>query len=91
MRYVYLSLVIIFVAVLLVFALSNLASATLSFLGWQVTAPLGFMILVVYALGMITGGSVLSFLRHSLHEATAKPAPKVSAKPALPPSPSPRA
>jgi uncharacterized integral membrane protein len=90
-RYVYLSLVVLFVAVLLVFALSNLASATLSFLGWQVTAPLGFMILGVYALGMITGGSVLSFLRHSLHEATAKPAPKAVAKPAQPPSPPPRA
>lgn len=81
MRYVYLSVVIIFVAVLLVFALSNLASATLSFLGWRATAPLGFMILGVYALGMVTGGSVLSFLRHSLHVATAKPAPKGSAKP----------
>ncbi len=90
MRYAYLSLVIIFVAILLVFALSNLASATLSFLGWQVTAPLGFMILAVYALGMITGGSVLSFLRHSLHEATAKPTPKPGARPAQMPTPPPR-
>jgi uncharacterized integral membrane protein len=87
MRYVYLSLVILFGAVLLVFALSNLGSATLSFLGWQITAPLGFMILGVYALGMITGGGVLSFLRHSLHQATAKPAPKVAPRPAqVPPS-----
>lgn len=90
MRYVYLSLVILFAAILLVFALSNLASATLSFLGWQVTAPLGLMILAVYALGMLTGGGVLSFLRHSLHQATAKPAPKVGAKPAQPPNPPPR-
>lgn len=87
MRYVYLSLVILFGAVLLVFALSNLGSATLSFLGWQITAPLGFMILGVYALGMITGGGVLSFLRHSLHQATTKPAPKMAPKPAqAPPS-----
>lgn len=84
MRYIYLSLVILFAAVLLVFALSNLGSATLSFLGWQITAPLGFMILGVYALGMITGGGVLSFLRHSLHKATAKPAPKA---PDAPPAP----
>jgi uncharacterized integral membrane protein len=91
MRYIYLSLVILFVAVLLVFALSNLASATVSFLGWQVTAPLGFMILCVYALGMVTGGSVLSFLRHSLHEATAKPTPKVGVKPPPAPTTPPRA
>lgn len=80
MRYVYLTLVILFIAVLLIFAMSNLASATLSFLGWQVTAPLAGLIVLVYVLGMITGGSVLSFLRHSLHKATAKPAPKPAPK-----------
>lgn len=76
MRYLYLFLVIIFCALLLVFALSNLASVTLSFLGWQVTAPLAGLIVLVYALGMITGGGVLSFLRHSLHKATSRPAPR---------------
>jgi uncharacterized integral membrane protein len=80
MRYVYLFLVIVFVALLLIFALSNLASATLSFLGWQVTAPLAGLILGVYALGMITGGGVLSFLRHSLHKATAKPGTRSAPK-----------
>ena len=80
MRYVYLFLVIAFAVLLLIFALSNLASVTLSFLGWQVTAPLAGLIVLVYALGMITGGGVLSFLRHSLHKATAKPMPKVAPK-----------
>ncbi len=82
MRYLYLFLVITFVALLLAFALGNLSSATLSFLGWQITAPLAAMIVAVYMLGMLTGGSVLSFLRHSLHKATAKPAPKAAPKPA---------
>lgn len=85
MRYVYLSLVIAFVVLLLIFALSNMASATVSFLGWQLTGPLALMILAVYALGMVSGGGVLSFLRHSLHEATAKREPKVRGAPAPPP------
>lgn len=80
MRYLYLFLVIAFCALLLIFALSNLASVTLSFLGWQVTAPLAGLIVLVYVLGMITGGGVLSFLRHSLHKATAKPAPREAPK-----------
>ena len=81
MRYFYLFLVILFVALLLVFAVGNLSAATLSFLGWRITAPLAAMIVAVYVLGMFTGGSVLSFLRHSLHKATEKPAPKVPPKP----------
>lgn len=86
MRYFYLFLVIVFVALLLVFALGNLSAATLSFLGWRITAPLAAMIVAVYILGMFTGGSVLSFLRHSLHQATARPAPKVAPKPPQAPS-----
>lgn len=85
MRYVYLALVIAFVVLLLIFALSNMASATVSFLGWQLSGPLALMILAVYALGMVSGGGVLSFLRHSLHEATAKREPKARDAPAPPP------
>lgn len=76
MRYVYLAVVIIFVALLLAFALGNLTSVTVSFLGWQVTAPLAGLVILVYILGMLSGGGVASFLRYSLHKATAKPQPK---------------
>ncbi len=70
MRYLYLLLVILFLAITLVFAFENLASVTLSMFGWRLTAPLAAVIVGVYALGMITGGSVISFLRHSLYQAT---------------------
>jgi uncharacterized integral membrane protein len=80
MRYLYLTIVIAFCAILGVFALGNLSSVTLSFLGWQVTAPLAGLVIVVYVLGMISGGSVLSFLRHSLHHATMKPGARATPK-----------
>jgi lipopolysaccharide assembly protein A len=85
-RYIYLTLMVVFAVVLLIFALSNMASATVSFLGWQLTGPLALMILAVYVLGMISGGSVLSFLRHSLHKATEKPGQRAVVAPAPPPS-----
>ena len=89
MRYIYLALVVAFAVLLVIFALSNMASATLSFLGWQITGPLALMILALYLLGMVSGGSVFSVLRHSLHKATQKPEPKMP-KPAaaadLPPT-----
>ena len=70
MRFVYLILVILFVGVTLVFAFENFATVDLTLFGWRLTAPLAAVILSVYVLGMVSGGSVISFLRHSLHRAT---------------------
>ena len=70
MRIVYFILVVAFVSLLAVFAIENLAGTTVSMFGWSLTAPLAAVIVGVYVLGMITGGSVVSFITHSLHKAT---------------------
>lgn len=83
MRYVFLVLIALFVAIVLAFALQNLQSVTVAFAGLQLTAPLAVLVALVYLFGMATGGGLMSFLRYSLHQATASsgrhraaPAPK---------------
>jgi len=82
MRYVFLALIILFLALIATFAFQNLQSVTVAFLGLQVTAPLAIMVAVVYPLGRATGGSLFSFLRYSIHTATSKPARVRSEAPA---------
>lgn len=71
MRWVYLAIVIVFVAAILIFAFQNLGIVTMSFLGFSVSAPLAIVAGVVYVLGAFTGGSLFGLLRHSLRESKA--------------------
>jgi uncharacterized integral membrane protein len=71
MRWVYLAVVIVFVAAILIFAFQNLGIVTMSFLGFSVSAPLAILAAVVYVLGAFTGGSLFGLLRHSLRESKA--------------------
>lgn len=65
MRWIYLAIVIVFAVATLLFAVQNLETATVSFLGFNVRAPLALLTLVVYLLGAATGGSLLALLRRS--------------------------
>jgi lipopolysaccharide assembly protein A len=71
MRWLYLAIVIVFVAAILIFAFQNLGIVTMSFLGFSVSAPLAILAAVVYVLGAFTGGSLFALLRHSLRESKA--------------------
>lgn len=82
MRYAFLALIIVFLALIATFAFQNLQSVTVAFLGLQLTAPLAIMVALVYLLGMATGGGLFSFLRYSIHKATSKPSRVRSATPA---------
>lgn len=84
MRYVYLSIIILFFALVALFALQNLQSVTASLLGLQLTAPLALLIAATYLLGMATGGGLFTFLRYTIHKASAGPrAPPVADTPKL--------
>ncbi len=63
MRYVYMVLSGILLALVLLFALQNLNLVSVSFLDMSITLPLALLIVVVYALGMLTGGFCLSMVR----------------------------
>jgi uncharacterized integral membrane protein len=65
MRWIYLAIIILFAIATLVFAVQNLEIVTMTFLGFNVRAPLGLLTIVVYLLGAATGGSLLALLRRS--------------------------
>ncbi|MDQ8732606.1 hypothetical protein [Bradyrhizobium sp. LHD-71] len=63
MRWVYIAVVALFAIATLIFALQNLQSVTMSFLGFRVSAPLAALVAVIYVLGMATGGSAWALVR----------------------------
>lgn len=69
MRWIYLTIIIVFVAAIVVFAIQNVQLTTMSFLGFSVRAPLAVLAAVVYVLGALTGGSLFALLRATI-EAT---------------------
>jgi putative membrane protein len=56
MRWVNIGVIVALVAVILIFALQNLESVTMSFLGFRISAPLAVVAVVLYLLGMATVG-----------------------------------
>lgn len=68
MRWVYLVIVIVFVAAIVIFAVQNREMVTISFLGFSLRAPLALLTAIVYVLGAITGGSLFALLRKSVRE-----------------------
>jgi uncharacterized integral membrane protein len=73
MRWVNIAVSAVFVAAILIFAIQNLQSVTVSFLSFSLSAPLAFQIIVIYLLGMVTGGSVWALIRWAV-EGSKRPA-----------------
>jgi uncharacterized integral membrane protein len=65
MRWVYLAVIILFVAATTIFAAQNLEIVTISFLGSNLRVPLALLVGVAYLLGAATGGSLFALLRRS--------------------------
>lgn len=67
MRWVYLAIVVLFLAAMILFAVQNTGTASVAFLGWAISAPIAFVVFVAYVLGAMTGGSLYALLRRSFH------------------------
>jgi putative membrane protein len=63
MRWLHMTVVAVVAIVFLIFAVQNLQLVTASFLGFRFTAPLALLFVIVYVLGMATGGGVWSLMR----------------------------
>jgi uncharacterized integral membrane protein len=63
MRWLHITVIAVFVAATLTFAVQNFQSVTVSFLNFRVSAPLALLIAIVYLLGMATGGSAWALMR----------------------------
>jgi uncharacterized integral membrane protein len=70
MRYVYMALIAILAVIIILFKFQNLESVTVSLFAASVTLPVSVLVLLIYVLGMLTGGFLLALLRSWIHGAT---------------------
>ena len=63
MRWLHMTLIAVLAIAIVIFAIQNLQSVTVSFLNLRLGAPLAVLIAVIYLLGMATGGSLWSLMR----------------------------
>jgi len=73
MRYFQALVFLTFVFAIGVFAVQNRDVITVNFLSWSLSQPVAILGVVVYALGMLSGWTVVAFLRRSFRGATANP------------------
>jgi uncharacterized integral membrane protein len=73
MRYLQAIIFLAFVSAIGVFAVQNRDLITVSFLSWSLTQPVALLSIAVYVLGMLSGWTVVAFMRRSLRGATATP------------------
>ena len=73
MRALYIIVLILILAALGIFAYQNGESVTLQYFRRSVTLPMSLVIVVVYVLGMLSGWTVVGFLRHSWRRAMKGP------------------
>jgi lipopolysaccharide assembly protein A len=66
MRWLHFIIVVLFALATAAFALQNLQTVTLTFLGFSIGAPLALLVVIIYVLGMVTGGSLFALIRRSI-------------------------
>jgi len=71
-RYLYIALIVVLAGIVLLFKIQNMESVTVSLFSMSVTLPTSVMVLLVYVLGMFTGGFVLGLLRTWTNKATSR-------------------
>jgi lipopolysaccharide assembly protein A len=67
-------LLLAFLAAVGLFAVQNTEAITVTFWKWKTTGPVALVAIALYLLGMVTGGTVVSFFRRSLHRVSERPA-----------------
>ncbi|HEY7155370.1 MAG TPA: LapA family protein [Gemmataceae bacterium] len=70
MRFVYFLILLIILAAVVVFAVQNNETVTLRYLDRSITSSLPLLIAAVYLLGMVSGWTVVGFLKRSLRRVT---------------------
>ena len=73
MRYLYIGLIVAFTALVLLFKFQNLETVTVTLLGASVTLRVSMLVLLIYVLGALTGGSLMALMRSWVHGATRRP------------------
>jgi lipopolysaccharide assembly protein A len=63
MRWIRIAIFLVFLGLVLVFAIQNTQPLTVHFLNANVTAPVALLALTIYVLGMVSGWSVVAYLK----------------------------
>ena len=66
MRWIHTAVIVVLIAGTLIFAIQNLQDVTVSFLTLKMSAPLAVLVMLVYVLGMFTGGSAWALIRWAI-------------------------
>ena len=69
MRWFHLTVIILFITAIIIFAVQNLQVVDVSLFRISIETPLALLIAVIYLLGAATGGSLLALLRRSIEAA----------------------
>ena len=70
MRYIQAVVFLAFLVAIGVFAAQNTGIITVNFLNWNVSQPVALLTVAVYVLGMLSGWTVLAFMRGSFRQVT---------------------
>ena len=68
MRWFHTTVVAVLAVIVLAFAVQNFQSTTISLFNIKMSAPLAVVVAIVYLLGMLTGGSVVSLFRWAVSD-----------------------
>jgi uncharacterized integral membrane protein len=73
MRFVYMALIALFAAIIILFKFQNLETVTVSLFSASATLSVSMLVLLIYVLGMLTGGFLLALVRSWVRGATRRP------------------
>ena len=73
MRFIQAVLFLIFLGAVGLFAVQNMEAISVGFWTWKLTAPVALVIVAVYFLGMLSGWTVVAFIRRSLRRVAEHP------------------
>jgi uncharacterized integral membrane protein len=70
MRFVYLALIVLFVGIVVLFKVQNVDTVTVSLFAASATLRVSTFVVLLYLLGMLTGGFLVALLRSWVRGAT---------------------
>ena len=73
MRIIQAMIFLAFLGAVLLFAVQNTDSIAVNFWNWKIVGPLAPMAIVIYILGMLSGWTVVAFVRQSLRRVREHP------------------
>jgi lipopolysaccharide assembly protein A len=72
MRFVYFLFLLLILAAIAVFVVQNNENVNLTYLQWSVTLPMAVVVGAAYVLGMLSGWTVVGFMKRSFEQVTAR-------------------